>query len=253
MLWHLDKVKNKVLAIFMSRQHIVVISGAGISAESGLSTFPGADEDLWDKYDVSQLTSVKAFNANPELVLRFHNERRRMVQSAHPNAAHSALADLEKYFDVTVITQNVDDLHERAGSKKVVHLHGEILKAQSSIDSSIIIDTQGKDIKVGDLCELGSQLRPNVVWFGEDEPMMETATKITATADVLLVIGTSLAVYPAASLVTGAPPSIPVVVVSLEIENELENAVLIREKSVVAIPRLVNHWLEQREFTLTGI
>jgi len=134
----------------------------------------------------------------------------------------------------------------------VIHIHGEILKAQSSKDPNLITDTRGKDINVGDLCKLGSQLRPNVVWFGEDKPMMTTATNVITHADVLLVIGTSLAVYPAASLVTEAPPEIPIIVVSLEIETELENAVLIQEKAVTAIPRLVNHWLEERVIDLAG-
>jgi NAD-dependent deacetylase len=192
----------------MSKTKIVVISGAGISAESGLSTFRGAG-GLWEGYDIQEVASPQGWETDPETVLQFYNLRRRQAAEAKPNKAHKALADLEKHFEVVIITQNVDDLHERAGSNDVMHLHGELRKARSEKDESLVIDIGSDPIKLGDLAEDGAQLRPNVVWFGEMVPMIEPAAMEVAKADILIVIGTSLVVYPAAGLIHYAKSGIP--------------------------------------------
>ena len=186
-------------------KRIVILSGAGISAESGLKTFRDSD-GLWENHNVYDVATPEAFERDPELVLNFYNERRHQVLEAKPNKAHLALVELESQFDVTIITQNIDDLHERAGSSHVLHLHGEIDFARSSVDKTLIYPLNGADIKLGDRCEKGSQLRPHIVWFGEAVPMMEEVIPLVEMADILLVIGTSLAVYPAAGLVNYAPP-----------------------------------------------
>jgi NAD-dependent deacetylase len=178
---------------------LVVLTGAGISAESGIKTFRDAD-GLWEGHDVMEVATPEGFKANPKLVLNFYNERRKQLLEVTPNKAHYNLADLEKEFDVEIITQNVDDLHERAGSTKVTHLHGELLKVRSSADESIILEWK-KDLVLGDLCNKNSQLRPHIVWFGEMVPMLEKAIEITEKADILVIIGTSMQVYPAASLI----------------------------------------------------
>ncbi len=185
-------------------KRIVILSGAGMSAESGLKTFRDSD-GLWENHNVYDVATPEAFARDPELVLNFYNERRLQVLEAEPNKAHLALADLEKHFHVTIITQNIDNLHERAGSTRVLHLHGEIDLARSSIDASLIYPLNGSQINIGDTCEKGSQLRPHIVWFGEPVPMIEEAIPIVELADILMVIGTSLAVYPAAGLVNYAP------------------------------------------------
>lgn len=187
----------------MRDRHVVVLSGAGISAESGLATFRGAG-GLWEGVPISQVATPEGWYRDVGRVLRFYNERRRAVGKAQPNAAHRALKDLEDVFRVTIITQNIDDLHERAGSTTVVHLHGEIFKARSSRDESMISDSPG-NIELGDRAADGSQLRPHVVWFGEAVPMMERAIEAVKSADFLIVVGTSLEVYPAASLIDYAP------------------------------------------------
>lgn len=192
--------------------HLVVLTGAGISAESGIPTFRAAD-GLWENHRVEDVATPEAFDRNPELVLRFYNERRHGVLAAEPNAGHLALAAFEQQMRVSVITQNIDDLHERAGSNHVLHLHGEITKARGENDEQRLYDLAGKDICLGDLCPNGGQLRPHVVWFGEAVPAMEEAAAITALADVLMVVGTSLAVYPAASLVNMARAGTPVILV----------------------------------------
>lgn len=179
---------------------LVVLTGAGISAESGLKTFRGSD-GLWEGYQITDVATPEAWIRNPEMVQRFYNERRTQVLAAQPNAAHFTLADLEKHFDVTIITQNIDDLHERAGSKQVVHLHGIITYAQSDLNPTLIYPITGDEIKMGELCEFGSQLRPHVVWFGEAVPKIAIAASICEEADLFMVIGTSLAVYPAAGLI----------------------------------------------------
>lgn len=201
------------------KKKLVVLTGAGMSAESGLKTFRDAD-GLWEGYNVMDVATPEAWQRNPELVQHFYNERRKQVLEAQPNAAHLALADLEKDFEVEIITQNIDDLHERAGSTKVTHLHGIITYAQSSKRASLVYPIKGDEIKMGELCELGSQLRPHVVWFGEAVPMIERAAQLCSQADIFVLIGTSLAVYPAAGLIDYVPfevtkyiidPKIPVV------------------------------------------
>lgn len=185
---------------------IVFFTGAGISAESGLRTFRDSD-GLWEEYRIEDVATPEAFARDPELVLHFYNLRREQVLNAAPNAAHLAIAGLEKYFQVDVVTQNIDDLHERADSTRVIHLHGEIRKARSTRDPRLITEINGPHLSLGDTCALGSQLRPHIVWFGEAVPMLEVAAAIVAQADVLVVVGSSLQVYPAASLVHYAPAS----------------------------------------------
>ncbi|MCB0339805.1 MAG: NAD-dependent protein deacylase, partial [Bdellovibrionales bacterium] len=165
---------------------VVILTGAGISAESGLKTFRDSD-GLWEGYEVQDVATPQAWEINPQLVQRFYNERRKQVLTAVPNAAHTALVDLEKKFEVTIVTQNIDDLHERAGSSNVIHLHGEIRKSQSSVSPDLIYAISGDEIKEGDLCALGSQLRPHVVWFGEPVPMMEPAIAAACAADIFIV------------------------------------------------------------------
>ena len=182
---------------------IAVLSGAGISAESGLKTFRDSN-GLWEGHDVMQVATPEGFARNPELVLEFYNQRRRQLLEVEPNAAHLALAQLEKDHEVVVITQNVDDLHERSGSSRVVHLHGELLKVRSSYNENLILDWDA-DLNLGDLCEHNSQLRPHIVWFGEAVPMMEVAVQLVEISDIVIIVGTSMQVYPAAGLVEYAP------------------------------------------------
>jgi NAD-dependent deacetylase len=183
---------------------LVVLTGAGMSSESGIRTFRDSG-GLWEEYEVTEVATFEAWLRNRELVLRFYNERRRQLATCRPNAGHIGLAELEGHFDVHIITQNIDDLHERAGSKKILHLHGELTKARSTVDSSLIYDIGYNDISSGDKCEKGSQLRPHIVWFGEEVPMLDRAISITAEADIFVVIGSSLNVYPAAGLISYAP------------------------------------------------
>ena len=185
-------------------KNLVILSGAGISAESGIRTFRESG-GLWEEYDINEVASPMGWALNKELVLRFYNDRRKQLSESKPNAGHFGLAALEKYFDVQIITQNIDNLHEQAGSTKIVHLHGELTKARSSADPALIYDIGYNDIKPGDKCEKGSQLRPHIVWFGEAVPMMDEAIRITSTADIFVVIGSSLNVYPAAGLIEFAP------------------------------------------------
>lgn len=187
---------------------LVILTGAGISAESGIQTFRDAD-GLWEGHDVMEVASPEGFRANPELVLDFYNQRRRQLLKVRPNKGHYNLAVLENDFDVEIITQNVDNLHEKAGSTKVTHLHGELLKVRSSADESIILNWE-KDLVLGDLCKYNSQLRPQIVWFGEMVPMLNKAIEITQQADVLVIIGTSMQVYPAASLINYIQQNTPI-------------------------------------------
>lgn len=187
---------------------LVVLTGAGISAESGLKTFRDSD-GLWEGYNIYDVATPEAWERNPTMVQEFYNERRRQVLSSVPNQAHQLLANLERYFDVEIITQNIDDLHERAGSTKITHLHGIITKSQSDKKSNLTYQINGSEIKMGELCELGSQLRPHVVWFGESVPMIEVAAEICSKADIFVLIGTSLAVYPAAGLIDFIPSLTP--------------------------------------------
>jgi NAD-dependent deacetylase len=189
-------------------KHLVVLTGAGMSAESGIKTF--RDEDgLWEGYDVMQVASPEGFRNNPELVLDFYNQRRRQLKTVKPNQAHKDLVALEENYKVSIVTQNIDNLHESAGSSNVIHLHGELFKVRSVGDSKDI-KTWTDDLKLGDTCENGYQLRPHIVWFGEEVPMIETAVEICTTADILVIIGTSMQVYPAASLIHYVQPNIPI-------------------------------------------
>ena len=183
---------------------LVVLTGAGMSSESGIRTFRDSG-GLWEEYDVTEVATFEAWMRNRDLVLRFYNERRRQLEGCEPNMGHKGLAELEKHFDVQIITQNIDNLHERAGSRKVLHLHGELTKARSTVDSSLVYDIGYRDISNGDKCEKGSQLRPHIVWFGEEVPMMDEAVRLTAEADIFIVVGSSLNVYPAAGLISYAP------------------------------------------------
>ena len=201
-------------------QRVVVLSGAGVSAESGLKTFRGSD-GLWEGHRVEEVATPEAWIADPDQVLRFYNERRKQVRSAQPNAAHKALSALERCFEVDVITQNVDDLHERAGSTRVLHLHGEVMVGRSTIDSACLIELGDNDITIGDTCPSGGQLRPHVVWFGEDVPAMAAAADIVSQADILLCVGTSLQVYPAASLAFLAPDEARRIVVDPDIPESI--------------------------------
>jgi len=189
----------------MSKKRIVVLSGAGISAESGIKTFRDSG-GLWEEYDIMEVATPEAWERNQALVLEFYNQRRKQLYEVEPNDAHFALVELEKTFDVHIITQNVDDLHERAGSTRVMHLHGELKKVRSSLDENLVYDLDGWELKAGDTCEMGSQLRPHIVWFGEPVNMIPAAAELSGTADIYVIIGTSLNVYPAAGLVSYVLP-----------------------------------------------
>jgi NAD-dependent deacetylase len=191
---------------------LVIFSGAGISQESGLKTFRDMG-GLWEQYDVTEVASPEAWAENPELVLKFYNERRKQLWKARPNAGHIGIAELEQWFEVNVITQNVDDLHEQAGSSNVLHLHGELRKARSTVDPHLIYTLSHWELKLGDTCEKGSQLRPHIVWFGEEVTEIEKARAIIRKADIFVVVGTSLVVYPAAGLINYTRPGIPVFVI----------------------------------------
>ncbi len=223
---------------------IVILTGAGISAESGIKTFRGAD-GLWEGHDVMEVASPQGFANNPELVLDFYNQRRRQLLDVTPNNAHTALADLETLFDITIVTQNVDDLHERAGSTYVLHLHGELLKVRSTLNSSLIYN-RTKDINIGDTCEEGSQLRPDIVWFGEEVPMLEKAIEITSMADILIIIGTSMQVYPAASLVNYIKPNTPIYFIDPKpsiSQHSFINLTIIPEKATIGVSLLIENYL----------
>ncbi|MDB6061979.1 MAG: silent information regulator protein Sir2 [Verrucomicrobiaceae bacterium] len=224
-------------------KNIVVFGGAGISAESGLKTFRAAD-GLWEEHRLEDVATPGAWQRDQDMVLRFYNERRRTVVTAQPNAAHLALAALDQHANVQIITQNIDDLHERAGSKNVLHLHGEIMLARSSIDETLLYDTHGKDIQSGDFCEKRSQLRPHVVWFGEAVPLFEPAAALVERADIFLVVGTSLAVYPAASLLQFVRPDAEKYIVTLDLaETPRRDFVWLKEKASTGVPALVAEWI----------
>ncbi len=224
---------------------IVVLTGAGISAESGLKTFRDAD-GLWEGHDIYEVASPQGWNKNKTLVLDFYNQRRQQLLQVHPNAAHIALAHLEQYFEVTIVTQNVDDLHERAGSSKVIHLHGELLKSRSSADENLIYDCK-RDILLGDLCEKKSQLRPHIVWFGEMVPMLDKAIEITIQAHILMIIGTSMQVYPAANLISYASSNIPKYFIDPKPaiqEKSFSNLTVIAEKASIGVPQLIKQLID---------
>jgi NAD-dependent deacetylase len=213
------------------KKKLVILSGAGISQESGLKTFRDMG-GIWEEYDVTEVASPEAWDRNPELVLRFYNERRRLLWEAKPNAGHTGIAQLEKWFDVNVVTQNVDDLHEQAGSTNVLHLHGELRKARSTVDPSLVYTLEHWELKQGDTCEKGSQLRPHIVWFGEIVTEIDKAVSLVRKADILVVVGTSLMVYPSAGLVNFIRPGIPVFVIDPQVpEVYADNVEYITEKA----------------------
>jgi NAD-dependent deacetylase len=207
-----------------NKKHIVVLTGAGISAESGLKTFRDGD-GLWNGYNVYEVATPGAWRKNPQMVLDFYNDRRRDVAAAKPNAAHIGLAELEKDFDVTIVTQNIDDLHERAGSSNIIHLHGEIFKMRSERDEELIYEIRG-DIKLGDKATDGAQLRPYIVWFEEPVPMIERAVALMNDCDYFVVVGTSLQVYPAASLLHYAPRFLPKYIIDKKIPDVAKSPTL---------------------------
>jgi len=221
-----------------SLKKIVALTGAGISAESGISTFRDSG-GLWEQYDVMEVASIDGWHKNPQLVQRFYNDRRKQLGEVEPNEAHRIFAELEKNFDVTIVTQNVDNLHERAGSTKIVHLHGELTKVRSTIDPNLIIDVGYRTIEWGEKAPDGSQLRPHIVWFGEAVPLIETAAAIVAEADILLIIGTSLNVYPAAGLVGYAKRNVPIYLIDPnEVAYKGSNLTIIREKATIGMNQL---------------
>jgi NAD-dependent deacetylase len=223
---------------------IVVLTGAGISAESGIRTFRDSN-GLWEEYRIEDVATFDAWCKNPDLVQEFYNQRRKQLLEVEPNAAHDALVKLEKKYEVNIITQNVDDLHERAGSASVLHLHGELKKARSTVDPGLVYDLDGWEIKIGDTCEKGSQLRPHIVWFGEDVPMIVPAAELSASADIFIVIGTSLNVYPAAGLINCVSRDCVKYIVDpneCKVGN-IPNLTLIREKAGSGVPSLVEKLL----------
>ena len=219
--------------------NITILTGAGISAESGLKTFRDAN-GLWENHDVHAVASPEGWRKNQELVLRFYNERRRQLKEVLPNPAHEALARLESYFTTHIVTQNVDDLHERGGSTNVMHIHGELLKVRSTKEESLVYDWH-HDLNTGDLCDKGHQLRPHIVWFGEEVPLLADAAQLAVKADVFLVVGTSMQVYPAASLIGYVSPDAPKFYIDPHPADisHVRNLTTIAEKASTAVPRLV--------------
>jgi NAD-dependent deacetylase len=225
-------------------KNIVVFTGAGISAESGIKTFRDSD-GLWEEYNVMEVATPEAWDKNNEFVLEFYNKRRKQVIESQPNEAHLSLKKLEKKFHTHIITQNIDDLHERAGSRNILHLHGEILKSRSSVDPSLVYPIKNSHINIGEKCEKGSQLRPHVVWFGEEVPNMEKAYEITSKASVLIIIGTSLNVYPAAGLIHFSAEGTPIYLIDPNAKNldYIKNITIIPEKATIGVPKLVEQLL----------
>jgi NAD-dependent deacetylase len=225
---------------------IVVLTGAGISAESGLKTFRDHD-GLWHNYRIEDVATPEAWERDIDLVLEFYNERRKGLLEARPNAAHIALSRLEEKFDVQIVTQNVDDLHERGGSSKVLHLHGELKKVRSTADPSLVYELEGWELKRGDRCELGSQLRPHIVWFGEPVPLITRAAELCIQADILIVIGTSLQVYPAAGLIHYAFQGAPKYLIDPKAAGVplVENLTVIGKTAGEGVPQLVEKLLEE--------
>ena len=218
----------------------VILTGAGISAESGLKTFRDSD-GLWEGYDIEEVATPEAWERNPQLVQEFYNMRRKNVLEAQPNAAHYALARLQEKYDVTIITQNIDDLHERAGSADVLHLHGVITRSQSSIKADLTYPIDGWELKMGETCELGSQLRAHVVWFGEAVPMIEKAAKICTGAELFILVGTSLAVYPAAGLINYVPADVTKYIIDPNIPSITNKRIIeMPFRATLGVPILVD-------------
>jgi len=230
----------------MNKKKLVILTGAGISAESGLKTFRDPD-GLWEGYNVYEVATPGGFAKNPQLVLDFYNMRRKDVAAAKPNAAHTGLAELEKNFDVTIITQNIDDLHERGGSSKIIHLHGEIFKMRSVTNPKLVYDIRG-DINTADFAEDGGQLRPDIVWFEEQVPMIEVAIEVMTAAEIFVVIGTSLLVYPAAGLVNYAPPYIPKFIIdkSIPYTATIKNLTTIEKTASEGVMELTSLLLKEK-------
>ena len=227
-------------------QKIVILTGAGISAESGIKTFRDAD-GLWENHDIMEVASLQGWARNRALVLEFYNQRRRQLKEVEPNEGHRALVRLEEKFETVIITQNIDDLHERAGSKHIIHLHGEITKVRSTLNPKLIYDWT-EDLHEGDKCEKGSQLRPHIVWFGEEVPMLDAAARELLYADIIIIIGSSMQVYPAAGLVGQAAPYIPVYYIdpkpSINYELSLRpNLTVIEGSAATEVPKLVDKLL----------
>lgn len=230
-------------------EKIVVLTGAGVSAESGIKTFRDAD-GLWEGHDVMEVASPEGFLKNPELVLDFYNQRRRQLKDVKPNAGHTALVELEAAYEVRIITQNVDDLHERAGSKNIIHLHGELLKARSMKNPGLVYHWE-KDLNLGDTCEEGGQLRPHIVWFGEAVPMIEKAAFEIHDAHIIIIIGTSMQVYPAAGLVSYAPRDAQIYYIdprpSINFELSASgNLQVISEKATTGVRKVVDELLNPK-------
>ncbi len=223
----------------MAKKKLVILTGAGISAESGLRTFRDSD-GLWEGYNVTDVATPRAWRKDPQLVLNFYNERRKNVADAKPNAAHFGLAELENDFEVTIITQNIDDLHERAGSTNIIHLHGEIFKMRSEWDETLIKEIKG-DIKIGDLAEDGAQLRPHIVWFEEPVPKIEEAALVANNADIFVVVGTSLVVYPAAGLVNYVEATTPKYIIDKKVPytSFLQNLTAIEKPATEGVKELI--------------
>ncbi len=221
------------------KKKLIVLTGAGMSAESGIKTFRDSD-GLWENHNVMDVASIDGWERNPQLVLEFYNQRRKQLYDVVPNAGHVGLAELEKDFDVHIITQNVDDLHERAGSTRIIHLHGELKKVRSTKNPFKVFDLEGWEVKWGDIAEDGHQLRPHIVWFGEEVPMMDMATMITEQADILVIIGTSLQVYPAAGLLHYAPAHIPKYLIDPkgEMMRGIENLIIINKTATQGVAEL---------------
>lgn len=224
------------------KKRLAVLTGAGISAESGIATFRSSD-GLWEQYRIEDVATPQAWRKNPSLVLEFYNLRRQKAAQALPNAAHYALQRLEETYNVSIVTQNVDDLHERAGSRHVLHLHGKLSEVRSVLNPALIYDIGDKPIFLGDTCTQGGQLRPNIVWFGEDVPMIDNAVEIVRQADIFLVIGTSLLVYPAAGLLHHVPKHAPIYLIDPEPNAEIlhyyKNLIAIPEKATVGMEKLL--------------
>jgi len=227
-------------------QKIVILSGAGISAESGISTFRD-NNGLWENHRVEEVATPEAWQANKELVLKFYNQRRKQLFEVEPNNGHRALVDLEQKFDVHIVTQNVDDLHERAGSSKVLHLHGELKKVRSTLDPRLIYEMDSWELKLGDLCEKGSQLRPHIVWFGESVPNIIPAVEIVQDADIFIIVGTSLNVYPAAGLSNEVKPGTPIYLVDpADVETgNLKNVTHIKSRAGEGLTKLAELLLKK--------
>ena len=220
-------------------KNIVILTGAGISVESGIQTFRG-QHGLWNGYDIEKVASPEGWKSDPELVLDFYNKRRQELKTVQPNKAHYALAELENHHAVSIVTQNVDDLHERAGSTDVIHLHGELLKARSEVNSNLIIPWD-KNLNLGDLGPDKKQLRPHIVWFGEAVPLMDKAIKTVSEADLLIIIGTSLQVYPAANLMHFCPDDCDIYYIDPQPSEVASKRIhIIPQKATLGIPKLIN-------------